>query len=276
MLWFDEAANTLKSCWQNPLKVIECIAIDLFFFFAYGWLSFPVFEKLTEYVIVISSLVSDALKTTGRSYINNKSLVDILFSPPLNGFVVKFFLLLLLLGFVVYFLYCVFQGFVWKISSEVAGFNISWKEYLRSFFLTNILWFGLFIVYYFGDLLLNIRTTILIKLNPEYVPSGVWGIFVVVMSLIILYFMILSYIAGSVRIGFKAGWNGYRDFAPPLLLILAFFLVIDILMIQAGMWRLEAAYLLGLVLFLPALTITKVYIWRVARELSKNGVLPQY
>ncbi|MBI4142115.1 hypothetical protein HY484_04270, partial [Candidatus Woesearchaeota archaeon] len=125
MLWFDEAANTLKSCWQNPLKVIECIAIDLFFFFAYGWLSFPVFEKLTEYVIVISSLVSDALKTTGRSYINNKSLVDILFSPPLNGFVVKFFLLLLLLGFVVYFLYCVFQGFVWKISSEVAGFNIS-------------------------------------------------------------------------------------------------------------------------------------------------------
>jgi len=29
-------------------------------------------------------------------------------------------------------------------------------------------------------------------------------------------------------------------------------------------------------LFLPALTVTKVYIWRVARALSENGVLPQY
>ena len=55
-----------------------------------------------------------------------------------------------------------------------------------------------------------------------------------------------------------------------------FFLVIDVIMLQAGLWRIEAAYLLGLVLFLPALTITKVYLWRVARQLSEDGILPHY
>lgn len=275
-MWFDEAVETLKSCWQNPLKVVGCIALDFVFFFAYGWLSVPVFDKLTEYIIVISSLVSEGLKGTGRSYINNKSLVDILFSPPFGEFVTNFFVLLMLLGFTVYFIYCVFQGIVWKIASEIADYDVSLRDYLRSFFMTNIAWFALFVLYYFGDLFLKIRTTILTKLNPEYVQSDVLSIFFVVMSLVVVYFMILSYVAGSVKLGLKAGWYGWRDFAPPILLILAVFLVIDIVMIQAGMWRLEAAYVLGLVLFLPALTVTKVYIWRVARVLSDNGVLPQY
>ena len=216
-LWLDEAVETLKSCWHNPLKMVGCIALDLFFFFAYGWLSMPVFDKLTEYIIVISALVSDSLKGSGRLYVSNKSLVDILFAPPLGGFVAKFFLLLLLLGFAVYFLYCVFQGMVWKMSSEIAGYALSLRDYLRSFFVTNVVWFALFVVYYFWDLLLKIRTTILAKLNPAYVQGDLWSMAAIVLSLIVVYFMVLSYVAGSIKMGFKAGWSGWRDFAPPIL-----------------------------------------------------------
>lgn len=273
---FDEAIVSLKSCINAPFKLLSCILLDILFFVVYGLLSAPIFAKLTDYTILVGAFVSQTLKSGGRNYINNKSVFDILTSEQVLPFFTKFLLLLLLLGAIIYFLYCIFQGIIWKLASSLAGYDLEWAEYIKAFARTNILWFGIFVVYYFGSLFFQIRTTVLTKINPSYAPNFFWEVLFGTAIIIVLYFMILSYISGGLKIGFKAGVKGWPHFAPPIFLIMFVFLVINQIMIYAGLWILELAYLFGLVFFLPALTWAKVYICRIAAKLGKNGVLPQY
>ena len=248
----------------------------LLIFFTYGILSSPIFEKLTQHIIIVGTLLSQAMNGSGRNYLNNKSLLDILFSQQIQPFFLKFILLLLLLGAVVYLLYCLTQGIAWKISSDLAGYNISLNEYLRAFTKTNILWFALFVLYYFGSIIFDIRKTIILKTSQNYAPNTAFEIIFAITLITILYFVILTYISGSIKLGLKAGLHGWKEFAPPIILIMVVFLAINEIMLRAGLIRLELAYLFGLILFLPALTLAKVYILRVAIKLAENGVLPQY
>lgn len=275
-LHLEDAKIAIQTCITKSHKLLACMALDIGFFFIYGILSTPIFEKLTQHVIIVGTLISQAMNGSGRNYLNNKSLIDILVSPQIMPFFLKFTLLLVLLGAIVYLLYCATQGIAWKISSDLAGYKISLNEYLKAFTKTNILWFTLFVLYYFGSIIFDIRKTIILKTNPNYAPNTTIEIAFIILLTTILYFMILTYISGNIKIGLKAGLRGWKEFAPPTILIMTTFLAINEIMLRTGLIRIELAYLFGLVLFLPALTIAKVYILRIAVKLAENGVLPQY
>lgn len=275
-IFLQDAIFSVKICIKQSLKLILCMFFDLAFFVVYGMLSAPVFSKLTDHVIILGTFVSDAMKKTGRTYVNNQSLIDLLLKPQILPFFFKFLLLLALLGAIVYIVYCVFQGINWKLSSELAGYDVSWRQYLKAFSKINLLWFGLFVIYYFTSLFFAIRKTIILKFNPAYAPNYFWEVGFAILLFAALYFMILTYVSGTIKIGLKAAIHGWKDFAPPIILIMLVFLAIDWVMLKTGFWKIEAAYFFGVVLFLPALTITKVYIFRVAAKLCKNGILPQY
>lgn len=272
----EEAIDSVRTSVQNAFKLLACILLDIICLVLYGVLTTPIYDKLQEHIIIIGTFISEGMQKSGRTYINNTSLVDILFSQQARPYVFKFILLLLLLGTTVYILYVVFQGTIWKIASSLAGYQIAWNEYLKAFAKTNLLWFGIFVVYYFGSLFLQIRSVVLTKINPSYAPSTAWEVIFAMVLAVILYFAILSYISGGIKIGFKAGLHGWRQFAPAIIFLMILFLTIDYLMLRAGLINTQLAYLLGVVLFLPALTIAKVYMFKIAAKLANNGILPQY
>jgi len=275
-IFLQDAIISFKTCIQQAYKLLTCMILDLLFFVVYGLLSAPIFNKLSDHVIVLGAFISDAMKKTGRTYVNNKSIVDMLSGQQVWPYFFKFLILLLLLGMTAYLLYCLFQGIAWKLSSELAGYKISWKEYLKSFTKVNSFWFAIFVIYYFGSLFVSIRKTIILKFNPTYAPSYIWEVIFAMVLFIFIYLMILSYVSGRIKIGLKAGIKGWKEFAPPIILIIFVFLIINEIMLRTGLINIQLAYLFGLTLFLPALTIAKVYIFRVASKLAENGILPQY
>src|SRR3989338_8008346 len=105
-LHFEDAKTAIQACITKSPKLLACMLLDAGFFFFYGLLSTPIFEKLTQYVILVGTLISQAMNENGRTYLNNKSVIDILFSPQIMPFFLKFILLLLLLGAIIYLLYC--------------------------------------------------------------------------------------------------------------------------------------------------------------------------
>lgn len=265
----NELTYALDSCRKNPLLFLYSLLLDMFFLFTYGLLTTPIFSKLTEHTILIASLVSSQLQAQRT----NKSLIDLLFSPTIAPFVYQFFLLLLLLIALVYVLYCLFQGASWKFAHQIAGNKWEWNKHLITFAKTNLFWLIILCMYSVIDLVLKIRQTILLTSNQQYNPSIVGVVFGTILMLTIFYFVLLSYGAGSIKKAWTAGIKGWKQTLPAFLFIIILFTIIDRILFFASTWRPEVAYVLGIVLFLPALTWTKVYIVYIVEALKKHGIL---
>ena len=51
-----------KSLRKNPLYLLSSGLIDIVFFITFGLLTAPIFDKLTQHVIIIGSLVSELMR----------------------------------------------------------------------------------------------------------------------------------------------------------------------------------------------------------------------
>ena len=241
---------------KNKKWVLLSSFMDLLFFFVYGFATAPIYRKLVEYINVIGSFAGEAIQTATRE---SRSMSTILMDPAISSYFYDMILLLIILWITVYFLYCLFQAFNWKIALQLTGKKIRYLDYLKKFAVMNILWFVLFIAYYLLGFAIDIRKTI-ISAVMQTSPSSMLNIILAFFLIIIAYFAVISYVKISLKKAFFIGKSKIRQLLPSVLIIAIYILVLNIILALLTQLNVILAIVLGLILLIPAITFARIYI----------------
>lgn len=241
---------------KNKKWVLLSSLMDLLFFFAYGFATAPIYRKLVEYINVIGSFAGEAIQTATRE---SRSMSTILLDPAIKSYFYDMVWLLIILLITVYVLYCLFQAFNWKIALQLTGKKIKYLDYLKKFAMINIIWFVLFVAYYLLGFAIDIRKAI-ISAVMQISPSSMLNILLTFFLIIIAYFAVISYVKISLKKSFFIGKSKIRQLLPSILIIAIYILVLNIILALLTQVNVILAIVLGLILFIPAITLARIYI----------------
>ncbi len=252
---------------RHALVAFASGLIDLVFFLAFAFFTTPVFGKLTTHVIIIGSLVSEQMRApAGRL---RPAVIDTLFQEPVRQYTVQFLGLLLLLAVIVFVLFCLFQGMNWWLATSIAGKKQNWRAFLLGFARVNLLWFGLYALWYCADTVFDLRRLMLEKSLGQPAPTA--SIVLAIILAVLIYFAIISYPLLSIRKAFRAGTRGARVLIPAVLLILVHFLAGNLMTQWIARVNTLAMLVIGAVLLFSLLAWSRVYLARMVQRVSRTS-----
>lgn len=245
--------------WRNKGVAIASILVDVVFFIAFGLLTRPVFDKLTEHVIIIGSLVSAQLQApAGRV---RPAVVDTLFQEPVRHYTLQFLGLLAVLAVAVFVLFWLLQGLNWWLAVSLAGGKLPWKKFALGFARVNALWFALFAAWYALDMVFDLRRLVIEKALGQ--PAGIANAVLSVVLVLIAYFALLSYPSLSVRKAFVSGFRRIAVVVPAFLLVIAHFLAGNLVVNLLAQVNATLMFVLGALILFALFAWARVYIARL-------------
>lgn len=251
---------------RNKGYALASALVDALFFIAFGFLTGPVFAKLTEHVIIIGTLVSSQMRSAaGRA---RPAVIDALFQQPVSRYTWQFLGLLALLLVTVFVLYCALHGLNWWLATSVAGKKTHWRDFLLRFARVNALWFALYVAWYCLDTVFDLRRLVVEKLSSQ--PAQGPAILLTIALVAIGYFAIVSYPLLNVRKAFALGIRAIPTLVPAFLLVAAHALVGNFIVRWLATVNAAAHFIIGIILLLVLLAWARLYIARVVR--AAHGV----
>jgi len=242
---------------NKPLLLFGSL-VDMVFFIIYGFLTSPFFFTIVTNVNTIGTIIQQRAIDFTRSAANNPSIINLLFTDPtLKGLTQELLLAYLLLGLLTYVLYVAFQGFNWNLARVINGHKKELGKYFKGFWKVNIVWFLLFVVYHFMDLIASLRQTVASG-SVVLSPTNTLGIIAKVFLVIVVYFALISYNTLSVKSAFRDGFKKAKVYLPKYIVIALVFILINYIIIIIP--DLITSFIVGIVLFLPSLTWARTYL----------------
>lgn len=253
-----------KALAQHGLYVVASGLMDFLFLFSFGFLTRPVFDKLTEHVIIIGTLVSEQMRVpAGRV---RPAVIDALFLDPARGYTLQFLGLLVVLAVVVFVLFCVFQGLAWWFATSVAGKKTHWRVFLLQFARINMFWFGLYAVWYVVDAILDLRRLVVEKaLGQSALASNT---VLLVVLVVLVYLAMLSYPLLGIRKAVLLGTHRAQTMLPAFILIVVQMLAGNFLVQWVAQVSKLALFILGTVLLVVLLAWSRLYLARLVRTVK--------
>jgi hypothetical protein len=240
---FLNTKHVFKSCntlFDHPLLLLASTGLDLLFFFISGFVFQAYFYKILEYISAFSFQESSLTKV---------------------GVVVA------VMTFMLYLVYCVLQGVSWWIAGKASGRKQGLQEYLKPFFKINILWTVLFL----GINLALYGITLMHRTKQLEVPTPFTLLFTVAFALLFAlafasYTSKETTIKKQVKQAWKTTWT--RKVFLVMGEILLVFIIINLLLkVLTG----PALILLGLLLVFPALFWAKVFLFQTHNNNNNNN-----
>lgn len=244
----------LKILAKNPGILILCTILDAIFFILYGFLTSPFFKSMTNLLVVISDKVSLELDLVQQGLSSAGGMLDIIFGVTIRADVLEFIIMGLIVSLVIYVLYSVVHGTCWKYATRLAGYSD--KHFLRKFFFVNIFWMVLLVLHSILDVLQELRYLIMQRITggginfPRY--------FMILLLFIGAYFALISYKTKNIKKSFREGVQTKKHIGK-YLLILLLFLIINFILQFAGYLHENLLFLLGIILFLPAISYFRIF-----------------
>ena len=244
-----EFRKSFSLVWNKLGFSMLCVLIDLLFFFALGFFTAPISARMGELLIDFTAVFSMGIKNLDRS----DSLSSILFGADVLPFWKSFLGYALLFVLIIYLVYVIFQSFAWFVSMKIAGKKVLVWPFFRKFLLFNLFWFLLFVVYNVIDLLSDLSAVLGSK-GFSIIPI-ICNIFL----LVLVYFAVISYIKLDFKSAFVLGWKKYRQILPSFLVVFLYFFALNIILPPLFNLNYYLGVVLGIVLFLPALVLARVF-----------------
>lgn len=236
--------------WDKFGYFLACIGLDVLFFFALGFFTAPVAFRMQELFLQITAVFSSALKNLS----SEQAILEILFSSEIIPFWRSLLLYALLFVFIIYLIYVLFQSIAWNISLRIINKNIPYFRYLGFFAVINLFWFFVFIVYNLLDLLGDLRNVL-----GNSGDFGLISIFANFFLIIAVYFAVISYTVLKFKKSFVLGWKKYRVLLLNYFWVVLYFFVLNMFLSRLFFWNYNFAVVLGLFLFLPAVSWARVF-----------------
>ncbi len=253
MLAISAAKNALFLLKRNPLQLLVSIIIDSFALFLFGFLSAPVYAKLTEHVIIIGTLVSQKMNAS-----RTRSVLSMLSDSDSSGFVKQLFLLLFLLLAIAYVIFVLSQGVNFALAKSITGRKSGVRSEIFSFAVIAGVWAAVVGIFYILNMLATLRASLLSKIAPN-TGTGLVDV-LEAMEAALLFIAIVSFASGGVMKGFAWIRNNKTDFLASALLATLVFLAVNILMQAIGRISADLIMLGGFFIFLPAIAWLRVFI----------------
>ncbi len=259
-----EWLHAWRTLFQNKGFALASGLVDLVFFLAFGFVTAPVFDKLTEHVIIIGSLVSEQMRVAvGRT---RPAVLDALFQQPVSQYTWQFLGLLAVLALVVFVLYALLQGTAWWLASSVVHKPLRWREFLMGFARVHVLWFALYAAWYCVDAILDLRRIVVAKALGQAV-SGTNVVLLAVLG-IVIYFALISSPLLSIRKAFALGIRKAGVLLPAFVVVDAHFLAGNFVVRWLGTLNTTVMFVVGTVLLLIVLAWTRVYLSMIVRRVA--------
>lgn len=244
---------------RQKLLVIASGFMDLLFLIAFGFMTTPVYGKLTEHVIIIGALVSQQLRAAaGRM---RPAIIDTLFQEPVRGYTWQFLGLLVVLAVVVFVLFWIFQGLAWWLATAVAGKNMRWRAFLTRFARVNVVWFGLFVLWYVLDTVFDLRRIAVEKATGQAATGA--GIVLFGVLVLIWYFAIISYPLLRIKQSFVLGTQKAGVLVPAFALVIVHFLAGNLVVRWLAGLSTALMFVVGAILLVVLLAWARVYMSRM-------------
>ncbi len=269
-----KARQSFKGMILHPKLLFLAMLCDALFFFAYGFVRAPIYHKLSEYIVIIGSVLSESAASMARG--NSQTMSSIIANDPAaSGYFNSLLLLYALLGFSVYLVYTFFHSVSWKLSYDIRGNKIGMYKFMKEFASLTLFWFVIFIIYYFIDFFAELRQAALqsIGVESQNLLGGVMLFFLIA----IFYFGMISYTIigkgttfGKVKKSFYIGVKKAHYIIPVYAVIAVVFFVLDYILGRIGAVNLYAMIIIGLLTMVPALTWARVYLSVVVEKALKS------
>jgi len=188
----------LKLLWKNIVKsffdlkdriVLSAISLDIMFVFLYGFIASKLFAKVMEYVNAIGLLVAQNSGMVMDKIFQNGIINTITSTPELVFYFKRLAVLVFLNIIIFYLIYSLLHGWCWKLLS--AKIRANKFNYLKQFFLINLLWLPFFLIQQSLSLFIDLRNTAIKSINPLTVLGTNYTSYILLF--VIVYFALISY-----------------------------------------------------------------------------------
>lgn len=269
-----KAAESLKNIKSHPKELLIAAVCDALFFFAYGFIKAPLYNKITDYIVIIGSVVSESASSMVRG--TSTTIGSIIANDPqASSYFNSLILIFAILAFSVYLVYTFFQSVSWKLSHEIAGKKIGIYDFMKEFAPLTLFWFVLFIVYYLLDFFADLRNAALQSVGAE--PQNLLGGFATFLVLAIFYFGLISYTligkgttTEKIKKSFYVGVKKIKWILPCYAVIAVVYFVLEYILGAIGKANFTAMIIIGLITMIPAITWARVYLINIVEKALKS------
>ncbi len=244
---------------QNPLMVLGSICVDLGALVFFGFLSAPVYDKLTEHGIIIGTLISQKVQSA-----RGKSVLSMLFEFDTLGYVSQLVVLLGLLLFILYVVFVVSQSITLLLAKRAGGEKAMLSVEIRSIALKSVFWSLVLAVLYGIYVLVDIRALVLHKLFPQETGTGIVHVLPFVTGLFVL--IAAHHLVGGRKEWF---WRQRKMFVMSCALLVAVFFVTNSLLRVLNAVSFELMMFGGIFVVFPLLVVVRLFLREVVKS---NGI----
>ncbi len=270
----DKAAQSLKGMFLHPKLLFLAALCDALFFFAYGFIRAPLYYKISEYIAIIGSIISESAASMARGTSQTVSSI-IANDPAASSYFNSLLLVYAILGFSVYLIYTFFHSVSWKLSYDIRGNKIGMYKFMNEFASLTLFWFVLFTIYYFIDFFAELRQAALQSIGAE--SQNLLGGVMLFFLIAIFYFGLISYtLIGKGTTFGKAKqslWVGIRKahyIIPAYAVIAVVYFVLDYILGRIGAVNFYAMVVVGLLTIIPAMTWARVFLSVIVEKALKS------
>ena len=264
--------DLLRILAEKPYYILLPILVDFFHFISFSSVLAGVQLKAMEYLQVIQGLLQESSGFLGQAI--NNSAMALMFTQQqefatIQGALIKLaYYLLIAIGL----LWISFQGPSWKLTANMAHKKLKLSTFFGRFMAVSSLWLLLFSfisVWLF-------KALFQIQLELGVLQYGSETIISTVLYMIIAYFMFISYALVPkypIKRIFKKTFDvGTKNFLPLMFMFFilsAGFFLIDILLNLFVIINTLSMVIVGFMLLLPYLSLSRLYMMLVIEKVDK-------
>lgn len=258
---FNEWLFAWKLIWKKEWYVPASAVLDVLFLVLYGFMTSQLFDKLTEHVIVIGTLLTEQMRAVADR--TRPAVIDALFQPPVSKYTWQFVALLVILAIVIFVLFCVFQGLAWFVAARLTGLRMHWRKYLLVFARISLLWAGLYFFWQVADTVLNLRRIAVEKITGQVISGS--GVVMPVLLAILVYFAIVSYALLGIKNAFVVGTKKIMVLLPAVVIVCLQFFICNYLLTRLAEISPKLSFIITVIVLLVLLAWTRAYATFVVR-----------
>tara|TARA_Y100000310_G_C20695429_1_gene825356 strand:- start:3079 stop:3936 length:858 start_codon:yes stop_codon:yes gene_type:complete len=276
----DQVNKTIELVKNRKKTVAYIVFLDILFLLVYGFVrgapgASGFLGKIYDFIRIFLTLTSQQAKELTLELARKVSIITLINQNPLIGkYFYSLLILFILFGIAIYFIYSFMQGSSWYLSFKLMH-PLSYKKFIKQFFLVNIPWFLLYTIFLIVEFVNSYRFTILERAG-EANPQGL-KIFSIILIIIVFYFAIISYsLIGHYRTKtifkktFIIGIKNIKSLIGPFILLGIIFTLINYVIIILGNINFLLMLILGILLLFPTITISRIYLKGVIVKFIKH------
>ncbi len=275
--------DSLHILTSSRKKALGIVMLDIIFLLAYGFVrgspeTFGFLSVIYEYLKSFLTLASQQAKELALEAAKQTSIFTIMRDNPVIAHYFWLLVLsLILFALSTYFIYCFIEGAGWHLSFGLAnahaGNKTGFKNFIRQFFVVNIPWFLLFMLYVIVSFIDSFRATTLERLGHQN-PLGL-KIASIIYLLLIAYFAVISYSLigtssslGILKRALSLGAKKYAEIVPAFALVVLAFVVLNYALIAIGKLSSLLMIIIGIAAVFPVIVLARVYLKRVIGNIA--------